>query len=145
MKISDVFQFISHTSLAKEVELLPFEIPPSYLEIIENFNVKDIKEKKFKVFTDKTRSDFAYLNSFFSISEILDLYQQYYYDFPDDEIIKRKLLFIGDTSAPISICIGIGINNYGQIFLFGWDLGIVEIAENLKLFFDSLELDEKEG
>jgi hypothetical protein len=140
MKAFELFnEIVPLCNFEKNIERLLFELPQSYIEMAKNYDISTVKCNRVRIYFDKEKSNYAYLISFFNFDELLRLYKQFYFQFPDSQIIENEITIIGDTSAPISICIGIGTVNFGQIFIFGWDIGVIKVANSFEEFIDGLQ------
>lgn len=67
-----------------------------------------------------------------------------YFDYVfSDEAKEYGFFTIGETLAPISICMGLYDNEYyGKVYLFGWDDGLIFQAQDFDSFIESLELED---
>jgi hypothetical protein len=140
MKALELFnEIVQRGSFQKETKTLPFNLPRYYVELLQNYDVSIVKNSKIRVYINEEKRDFVYLVSIFNHNELIRLYNQFYFQFPDSQIIENELTLIGETSAPLSICMGIGNSNFGQIFIFGWDLGINKVSNSLEEFIDCLQ------
>jgi hypothetical protein len=64
---------------------------------------------------------------------------KYHTEYMDEEVKEAELLLIGQGWIGGGIiCIGIGAENLGQIYVFNWDFGPTFQAENLDEFLNSL-------
>jgi hypothetical protein len=131
------------TESSIDIKSLEFfgNLPKEYIELCKKYDLTRLKTNNIKILIPKSE-DYVFLNSFLNIEKFLSLNNFFYDKDIDDELIKNHLLIIADTSASINICIGINENNFGKIYLYGWDLGVVKIADTLQLFFDFLVLEE---
>jgi len=86
-----------------------------------------------------------YLGGFLSFKEFQESYLYFYKENTEDELIEASVAIIGQTNGRTSICIGIGQNNSGQIFLWDGDFGVTKQADSLQAFFNSLVIDQNQS
>lgn len=145
MNLEQLFNRNIHKQNIQNSEL-PHPLSEEYLDFINSYDVKNIKTKDAKIHFKHGRDnfmDFLYLSNILEVENLIRLNKHFYTVDVDDILIETGLVIIGETSAgSVFVCIGTFKSNFGEIFIYGWDLGIIKIAENLQSFFDSLEIDK---
>ncbi len=142
MNIDEIFDKVPNQ--VNTIELTKYsKFSSEYLEFMEVYSVDNLKSRDIKI-QIPNREDFVYLTNFLNPKQLIETNNYYYQILFDELLVENSLIIIAETSASIFVCIGISENNFGKIFLYGWDLGIIKIAENLQLFFDALELDGRD-
>ena len=58
----------------------------------------------------------------------------------DSVLVDNNLRIIAETNANVHICIKVE-SEVSAIYMYGWDLGVLKIADDLYDFIDSLELE----
>jgi len=127
----------SKENIKKIEEKYSIKLPISYLNFLFNIGGGEIIENiRLKI---PHSTDYLFLRHMYTLTEFDNFFN---FEFDHNSYITG-IKTIGLTHAPLSICIGVYENEfYGQIFLYGWDLGLIKIANDLNNFFDLLELDE---
>lgn len=140
MDLEKLFNKKKHKQNIDELELI-YPLPKEYVDILNIYDVENIVNRDAKIYFNNGIDnfiDFVYLNGVFDKHKINNINTHFYTIDVDKTLIESELLIIGDTSASLFICIGIGVQNWGEIFLYGWDIGVIEISETIYTFFDSL-------
>ncbi len=145
MNIEQLFKKREHLQIMEEFNF-PYPFPEEYLDFIAKYDIKNIIRRNAKISLKTNKeNDYVSLYDFLDEEALIKINKHFYTVDVDDVLIQNGLIIIGETNASsVFICIGISKTNFGQIFIYGWDLGVIKIAENLQLFFDSLQLDERE-
>ncbi len=120
----------------KEFELsMAIKIPNELRDLIKKGKIV-FEKKTFLRIVDESFKQEMTLESIFSINEIIKGM-----DFMSDEeeFIKNKLLLFGETLGSPIVCIGVGKNNYGFVYVFDWDFGITKISDSFAQFVNSLK------
>lgn len=150
MKKNEIFQIeskINYNILVEEIlefariHALIFSV--EYIDFLLHFNNSKLMSDTIKInriFENGLEQSF-YLEYFFNFQDINDNYFFFYKKYPEEELIEANVLPIAKTNGRTYVCIGISEQNVGQIFLWDGDFGVTKQADNLQVFFDSLELD----
>lgn len=119
-------------------------LPEEYMNFIAMYDNSTVRFDNIlikRLLSPEVSQDF-YLAAFLTLSEFRESYKYYYKVNPEKEIVDAAVAIIGRTNGRTCICIGLGSENLGQIFLWDGDFGVTKQAESLSEFFDSLVLDE---
>lgn len=152
MKAEQIFKVIEPNTLSIE-EINSFtnsnelKLSNEYIEFIRKYSISEVINKRItisRVFEDGFSQTF-YVDKFLSFEEFKESFNYFYKICIEEELVSANVSIIGMTNGRTCICIGVKKENEGQIFLWDGDFGVTKQAENLESFFDSLELDEKEG
>lgn len=149
MKKKEIFSVVKNSNLLlKDITIFKnyhnIYISEEYTIFLLEYNYNRINSDLIainRIFEDGFSQKF-YLRKFFTFEEFKDSYLYFHQQNLEDELVQESVSIIGMTAGRTCICIGIGKNNVGQIFLWDGDFGVTKQAENLDEFFDSLKLDE---
>jgi hypothetical protein len=75
-----------------------------------------------------------YLTKFYSLQEFLEAQKMKF----DDELFERSIFVIAQTHSPIVICMSFGQADFGTIYTFGWDEGLMVQAKTFDDFVSQL-------
>ena len=93
-------------------------------------------KNKFVRVVNDTFSQEMSLEKVLSPSEILTAWE---FMKDEDEFSSSQLLAFGETLGSPVVAIGIGKENYGEIYVFDYDFGATKIANSLYEFIKSLQ------
>ena len=119
-------------------------LPEDYIEFLTHFNNSSLRSSKFLVtrsFEDGFEQSF-YLEEIFSIDKTIEYYRLFFIAHPEPGLVDASVIPIAKLEGRTYICLGIGLINQGQIFLWDGDFGVTKQAETLMKFFNSLVVDE---
>ncbi len=144
MDYSKIFNKRNEILDASELESIA-KFPSSFIDFISTYEIENRKIGSLELKVNiPGREDFVYLWEFLTIKELVRTNTYYKNDQEDEVLISNELFIIANTSASIFICIGTKNEiNYGEIYLYGWDLGLIKITDNLDQFIHSLIIQVK--
>lgn len=122
---------------------IPYTLSNEYIDLMKTYNLQNIKIKYLKIFFRHGTGDFldyVCLTSILDFQNLIRINKYFYTEDVDDVLIQNGLVIIGETSVgSISLCMGTLDTNFGEIYIYGWDLGVIKIANSFEEFIDSLQ------
>ncbi len=115
---------------------LQSEIPIELKNLLLTYSRVVYTKKKFKRKVDDSFEQEMTLENIMAVDAI----QSAMKFLSDEEGIKsNNLLVFGETLGSPVICIGLGENNYGHIYVYDWNFGCTHIANSFNEFINALE------
>ncbi len=142
MKLEQLFDKKTQKQNIQKSEI-PYLLPNEFIDFMDTYNLQNIKTKYLKIFFRHGAGnilDYVCLTSILYFENLIQVNKHFYTVDIDDNLIQNGLVIIGETSAgSVSICIGTLKSNFGEIYLYGWDLGVIKTANSFEEFIDSLQ------